>query len=444
MASQPYGHATDMWSLGCVLQELCTNQHAFTADNMESLALKILRSSPPPIPPQFSHLLRSTVSALLSKNAVDRPSAAALLASPLLAPRAAARAAADAADAQAHIQWLQRARQLASLPPYATVPHRGMGQPAAERGRRISGPAPTPSSAACFVDPNSAASRVAAARKAYAKPAMVRRGSRGGGNSPPASLRLPPPSSAVAATVRITDEFGAEPPARRRRSSCSACDDRLSCVPPSDRGPPLRWGVAASSRPRFSAGAPCPSSALGSAPRPRRFTDSTAHLPMPSAEGAMRRADALLSLACAEVRASPAGAEESFTTREPSPSPPLSLSASTEQQPPISSVGRAVGLSASADAPAHRLPLLLPGLDSPLAAAAPAAESGRAARVQALLCALEAQLGPELALRLVQWTRNGGGAGGVEGVAREVEARVGAAAVVAHALAEKLCREETV
>ena len=40
---KPYNHKSDIWSLGCVLYELCTFRHPFEANNQGALILKIVR-----------------------------------------------------------------------------------------------------------------------------------------------------------------------------------------------------------------------------------------------------------------------------------------------------------------------------------------------------------------------------------------------------------------
>ena len=59
--NKPYNNKSDVWSLGCILYELCTLKHAFEAGNMKSLVLKILKGSYPPIPACYSRDLRDLV-----------------------------------------------------------------------------------------------------------------------------------------------------------------------------------------------------------------------------------------------------------------------------------------------------------------------------------------------------------------------------------------------
>lgn len=47
-----------MWSLGCVLYELCTLKHAFDGKSLPQLVLKILNGKFPPIAKHYSEDLK--------------------------------------------------------------------------------------------------------------------------------------------------------------------------------------------------------------------------------------------------------------------------------------------------------------------------------------------------------------------------------------------------
>jgi NIMA (never in mitosis gene a)-related kinase len=69
-----YNAKSDVWSLGCVLYELCTLQHAFDSNCMNGLIMKILRAKQSPIPYFYSQNLRTLVDSLLQKAPAKRPS----------------------------------------------------------------------------------------------------------------------------------------------------------------------------------------------------------------------------------------------------------------------------------------------------------------------------------------------------------------------------------
>uniref|UniRef100_A0A7S0R2F9 non-specific serine/threonine protein kinase n=1 Tax=Chlamydomonas leiostraca TaxID=1034604 RepID=A0A7S0R2F9_9CHLO len=72
--NQPYTFKSDIWSLGCVLYELCSLKHAFAADSLLSLVYQIVRGNFPPIGAHFSPGLHALVNALLVRDAAQRPS----------------------------------------------------------------------------------------------------------------------------------------------------------------------------------------------------------------------------------------------------------------------------------------------------------------------------------------------------------------------------------
>ncbi|CAF1122215.1 unnamed protein product [Rotaria sordida] len=71
---KPYNNKSDVWSLGCVLYEVTTLKHAFDANNMNGLVMKIIRGSFNPIPPKFSGDLRTLIASMLKREPRERPS----------------------------------------------------------------------------------------------------------------------------------------------------------------------------------------------------------------------------------------------------------------------------------------------------------------------------------------------------------------------------------
>jgi NIMA (never in mitosis gene a)-related kinase len=70
---KPYNNKSDIWSLGCVLYELCTQKHPFEAQNQGALILKILRGKFNPIPITYSKSLSAMLDKLLTKDFRKRP-----------------------------------------------------------------------------------------------------------------------------------------------------------------------------------------------------------------------------------------------------------------------------------------------------------------------------------------------------------------------------------
>lgn len=66
--NDPYSFKSDVWALGCVLYELCTLKHAFSADNLLGLVYKIVRDTQDPIPSIYSKELQGLINDLLNKN----------------------------------------------------------------------------------------------------------------------------------------------------------------------------------------------------------------------------------------------------------------------------------------------------------------------------------------------------------------------------------------
>ncbi|KAL7638877.1 UNVERIFIED_CONTAM: hypothetical protein RMT77_010411 [Armadillidium vulgare] len=76
---KPYNYRSDMWSVGCILYELCALRHPFEANDFESLVLKILQGSYPPVSCTYSKLMHDLITVLLRTNPEQRPSAEEIL-----------------------------------------------------------------------------------------------------------------------------------------------------------------------------------------------------------------------------------------------------------------------------------------------------------------------------------------------------------------------------
>ncbi|XP_040589463.1 serine/threonine-protein kinase Nek5 isoform X3 [Mesocricetus auratus] len=74
----------DIWSLGCVLYELCTLKHPFESNDLHHLVLKICQARVAPISPHFSLDLQSLIPQLFKVCPQDRPSINSLLKRPFL------------------------------------------------------------------------------------------------------------------------------------------------------------------------------------------------------------------------------------------------------------------------------------------------------------------------------------------------------------------------
>ncbi|XP_054442624.1 serine/threonine-protein kinase Nek3 isoform X2 [Pteronotus mesoamericanus] len=77
--NMPYNNKSDIWSLGCILYELCTLKHPFQANSWKSLILKICQGSVSPLPSHYSRELQHLIQQMFKRNPAHRPSATTLL-----------------------------------------------------------------------------------------------------------------------------------------------------------------------------------------------------------------------------------------------------------------------------------------------------------------------------------------------------------------------------
>ena len=72
--NKPYNEKSDIWALGCILYELLTFNHPFTATNQAALFIKILNNKYNPFPPGVPEDLKLMVDFILQKDYEIRPS----------------------------------------------------------------------------------------------------------------------------------------------------------------------------------------------------------------------------------------------------------------------------------------------------------------------------------------------------------------------------------
>lgn len=80
----PYAWPADVWSMGCILYELCALRVPFDAPNISGLVQKICRTAAPTVPSMYSEPLRQLCSKMLSTRPDQRPSASDILCRPEL------------------------------------------------------------------------------------------------------------------------------------------------------------------------------------------------------------------------------------------------------------------------------------------------------------------------------------------------------------------------
>lgn len=71
--NKPYSYKSDVWGLGCVVYEMCNLRHAFDAQSLNGLAMKIMKGTYPPTTPFYSKGLRDLISKMLSVTPAHRP-----------------------------------------------------------------------------------------------------------------------------------------------------------------------------------------------------------------------------------------------------------------------------------------------------------------------------------------------------------------------------------
>lgn len=76
---KPYGSGCDVWAMGCVLYQLCTQKVPFDAQSIQALMDRISRGPLPPAPAGYSREVGALIAEILERNATRRPTCAAIL-----------------------------------------------------------------------------------------------------------------------------------------------------------------------------------------------------------------------------------------------------------------------------------------------------------------------------------------------------------------------------
>ncbi|XP_069329352.1 serine/threonine-protein kinase Nek11 isoform X2 [Eulemur rufifrons] len=81
---QGYDTKSDIWSLACILYEMCCMNHAFTGSNFLSIVLKIVEGDTPTLPERYPRELNAIMESMLNKSPSLRPSALEILKIPYI------------------------------------------------------------------------------------------------------------------------------------------------------------------------------------------------------------------------------------------------------------------------------------------------------------------------------------------------------------------------
>ncbi|XP_075404011.1 serine/threonine-protein kinase Nek11 [Tenrec ecaudatus] len=76
---QGYDTKSDIWSLACILYEMCCMRHAFSGSNFLSVVLKIVEGDTPSLPESYPRELNAIMQSMLNKSPSLRPSAMEIL-----------------------------------------------------------------------------------------------------------------------------------------------------------------------------------------------------------------------------------------------------------------------------------------------------------------------------------------------------------------------------
>lgn len=76
---KPYDSKSDIWSLGCVIYEMCTLKPPFRAEDMDGLYKKVIKGQYSKIGSEYSDSLCNVIYSMLKVNPSNRPNGKQLL-----------------------------------------------------------------------------------------------------------------------------------------------------------------------------------------------------------------------------------------------------------------------------------------------------------------------------------------------------------------------------
>ncbi|CAB1347136.1 unnamed protein product, partial [Coregonus sp. 'balchen'] len=112
----------DIWSLGCVLYELCTLRHPFEGNSLRQLVVKICRGRYNPVSTRYSYDLRLLVTQLFKVSPRDRPSVNSVLKRPFLEKRISKHLDSQVIEEEFSHTVLHRKRAAGPLPRVRAIP----------------------------------------------------------------------------------------------------------------------------------------------------------------------------------------------------------------------------------------------------------------------------------------------------------------------------------
>ena len=76
---KPYDSKSDIWSLGCVIYEMCALKPPFRAEDMDGLYKKVIKGQYSKVGKEYSEALSNVIKSMLQVNPSNRPNSKQLI-----------------------------------------------------------------------------------------------------------------------------------------------------------------------------------------------------------------------------------------------------------------------------------------------------------------------------------------------------------------------------